>query len=136
MQILLRLVQALRPYLGQVAALFFCVLAVTATSLVTPSLIRSAIDDGLAKNSPEVLFVSAVTIVGVGLLRSLFNLGRRYVSEWLSNRVGYDFRNAMYEKIQRLPFSFHDQMQTGQLMSLCTEDVGSLARSFQAINVT
>jgi ATP-binding cassette subfamily B protein len=44
------------------------------------------------------------------------------------NRTGYDYRNALYDKIQRLPFGFHDQAQTGQLMSRCTEDVSSLSR--------
>ncbi|HEY6041496.1 MAG TPA: ABC transporter ATP-binding protein, partial [Anaerolineae bacterium] len=128
MQILLRLLRSLRPYLLQIATLVLSVLAVTLASLVTPSLIRSAIDDGLAKNSASALLASGVTIIGVGLVRALSNFVRRYLSEWLFNRVGYDFRNAMYDKIQRLSFSYHDQTQTGQLMSRCTEDVGSLAR--------
>jgi ATP-binding cassette subfamily B protein len=128
MQILLRLLRSLRPYLAQIGGLIFSVLAVTLSSLVTPSLIRSAIDDGLAKNSASALLASGVTIIGVGLVRALFNFSRRYLSEWIFNRVGYDFRNAMYDKIQRLSFSYHDQTQTGQLMSRCTEDVGALAR--------
>ncbi len=109
-------------------ALLVCVLAVTATSLVTPSLIRRAIDDGLAKNDPAALFNVGLVIVLVGLVRSLFNFGKRYLSEWLTNRTGYDFRNQLYDKIQRLSFTYHDQVQTGQLMSRCTEDVSSLSR--------
>jgi ATP-binding cassette subfamily B protein len=128
MEIILRLLRSLRPYRWQVAALLFCILAVTATSLVTPSLIRSAIDDGLAQNSPVALFSVGVTIAAIGLVRSLFNLGKRYLSEWLINLTGYDFRNALYDKIQRLSFAYHDQTQTGQLMSRCTEDVSSLSR--------
>jgi ATP-binding cassette subfamily B protein len=128
MKILLRLLASLDPYRLQLIALLFCVLAVTATSLVTPSLIRSAIDDGLAKSSPDALFVVAAMIAGVGLMRALFNFGRRYLAEWLINRTGYDFRNRMYDKIQRLSFTYHDQAQTGQLMSRCTEDISALSR--------
>jgi ATP-binding cassette subfamily B protein len=34
----------------------------------------------------------------------------------------------MYDKIQRLSFSYHDSAQTGQLMSRCTEDISALSR--------
>ncbi len=128
MRILLRLLKSLNPYRWQLGALVLLVIAVTAASLVTPSLIRTAIDDGLAKHSPDALFRVASIIVGVGMLRSFLNLARRYLSEWLINRTGYDFRNAMYDKIQRLSFAYHDQAQTGQLMSRCTEDISALSR--------
>ncbi len=128
MKILLRLVPALRPYGRQVALLLASVLATTAASLVTPRLIRAAIDDGLQAGHPAILAQAGLVIVLVGLARAGFNFGRRYLSEWLINRVGYDFRNALYDKIQRLPFAFHDQAQTGQLMSRCTEDVSALSR--------
>jgi ATP-binding cassette subfamily B protein len=128
MRILIRLLKSLNAYRGQLAALVLLVLGVTATSLVTPSLIRRAIDDGLAQNHPAALGQFALLIVGVGLLRALFGFARRYTAEWLINRTGNDFRNAMYDKIQRLSFSYHDSAQTGQLMSRCTEDISALSR--------
>lgn len=128
MKIIIRLLKTLNTYRWQMVALWLLVIAVTATSLVTPSLIQRAIDDGLAKNDPQALLSVGLIIVGVGLLRALFNFGKRYLSEWLTNQTGYDFRNALYDKIQRLSFSYHDQVQTGNLMSRCTEDVSSLSR--------
>ena len=117
MKILFRLIRSLNRYHWQVSALLFCVLGVTATSLVTPALIEQAIDDGLAKNDPQELLKVGLVIAGMGLVRSLFNFGKRYLSEWLTNRTGYDLRNRLYDKIQRLSFTYHDQAQTGQLMS-------------------
>jgi len=128
MKIIIRLLKTLNTYRWQLVALWLLVIAVTATSLVTPSLIQRAIDDGLAKNNPQALLSVGLIIVGVGLLRAVFNFGKRYLSEWLTNQTGYDFRNALYDKIQRLSFSYHDQVQTGNLMSRCTEDVSSLSR--------
>jgi len=129
MLILLRLLKALRPYLWQELLLVVCLLVVTATSLVTPGIIRNVIDQGLHDpNAAQAMAQAGLVIGGVGLVRSIFNFGKRYLSEWLINRTGYDFRNALYDKIQRLPFGFHDHTQTGQLMSRCTEDVSALAR--------
>lgn len=128
MQILIRLLQSLDAYRWQLSALVALVFGVTATQLVTPSLIRRAIDDGLARHDATALAQVALLIVGVGLLRALLGFARRYTAEWLINRTGYDFRNAMYDKIQRLSFSYHDSAQTGNLMSRCTEDISALSR--------
>ena len=128
MRILLRLFRSLAPYRLRVAILFVCILVVTGASLTIPALIRAAIDDGLSRNSPAALLSAGLAIVGAGLVRALFNFGRRYLSETLVNRLGYDFRNQMYDQIQRLSFSYHDQVQTGQLMSRCTEDITALSR--------
>ena len=128
MRILFRLLKSLDRYTWQILLLVVAVFVVTGASLVTPSLIQSAIDDGLTKNNPAALFSVGVTIVAVGLVRASFNFVRRYISERLTNSTAYDFRNRMYDKIQRLAFSYHDQTQTGQLMSRCTEDISALSR--------
>ncbi len=128
MKILFRLFQSLHLYLWQITALLLAVVVVTITSLFTPSLIQRAIDDGLTKNNPGALLNVGLVIVGIGFIRALFNLAKRYLSEWLTNQTGYDFRNALYDKIQRLSFTYHDSVQTGQLMSRCTEDVSALSR--------
>ena len=49
MRILFRLLRALRPYRSQVLLLLLCVLMVTVTSLVTPSIIQNVIDQGFGK---------------------------------------------------------------------------------------
>lgn len=128
MLILFRLLQALKPYRWQLAALIALVFGVTATSLVAPALIRHAIDEGLTQRDANALAQVALLIIGVGALRALLGFARRYTAEWLINRTGYDFRNAMYDKIQRLSFSYHDAVQTGNLMSRCTEDISALSR--------
>lgn len=127
MRILFRLLQSLNPYRWQVVGLMVSLLIVTVTSLVTPGIIKDVIDNGLAQG-PAALARAGLVIVLVGLARAVFNFVKRYIGEWLVNRTGYDYRNALYDKIQRLPFGFHDHTQTGQLMSRCTEDVSALTR--------
>ncbi len=127
MQILFRLLKSLHPYTWHVIGLLVALLIVTTTSLVTPGIIKDVIDNGLTQG-PTALARAGPVIVLVGLARAVFNFVKRYLGEWLVNRTGYDYRNALYDKIQRLPFGFHDHTQTGQLMSRCTEDVSSLTR--------
>lgn len=123
-----RVSRLLAPYRRQMLLLALCTLGTTATSLVTPALIRSAIDNGLGGHDAGALLNAGAAIVGIGLLRFVVNLGKRYLSDWMVHHVGYDLRNALYDKIQRLSFRYHDQTQTGQLMSRCTEDVTAVSR--------
>ncbi len=48
------------------------------------------------------------------------------MAESLSQNVAFDFRNELFEKIQRLSFTYHDQNRTGQLMVRATDDVEKL----------
>lgn len=128
MQKLLRLRGFLRPYWKQFALAVACLAATTVLSLMIPSLIRQVVDVGLGQRDTGFMAVAGLAIVGVGLVRAAFNLGQRYLAEWIANRVVYDLRNALYERIQRLPFGYHDQAQTGQLMSRFIEDIATVQR--------
>ena len=44
----------------------------------------------------------------------------------MSQDLAFDFRNELFEKIQRLSFSYHDRNRTGQLMIRATDDVEKL----------
>lgn len=72
------------------------------------------------------LFGALAAIVLFSIARALFSFLRGYFSEKLSQNLAYDFRNELYEKIQRLSFSYHDRNQTGQLMIRATDDVEKL----------
>jgi ATP-binding cassette, subfamily B, multidrug efflux pump len=46
-----------------------------------------------------------------------------YWSEVTSQGIAYELRNAIFEKLQNLSFSYHDRSQTGKLMTRMTSDV-------------
>ena len=129
----LRLLAFLAPYKRRTAVAVFCVFASGATMLVMPQLIGWAIDYGLgleeqdgervATGEMKYLFVAAAALMGAAVARGAFGYGQTYLGEWLSQRVAYDIRNQIYDRLQRLSYAYHDQQQTGQLMSRATQDV-------------
>ncbi|HLO16778.1 MAG TPA: ABC transporter ATP-binding protein, partial [Anaerolineales bacterium] len=128
MKHLLRIQVFLKPYFWQILTTLVMLLILTGLNLVVPSIIRSVIDDGLARGQKLYLIRSAFLLLGLGLGSAILNLGNRYLSEWIAARVGYDLRNRMYDHIQYLPFTYHDHAQSGQLISRCIEDVRSIER--------
>ena len=53
----------------------------------------------------------------------MFAFGQTYLSEWIGQKVAYDIRNRIYDRLQRLSYAYHDQQQTGETMSRATQDV-------------
>ncbi|HEY1012496.1 MAG TPA: ABC transporter ATP-binding protein [Herpetosiphonaceae bacterium] len=123
-----RLMAYLKPYPRQAALAYGATVVTMLLSIIIPQLLKSAIDNGLRDKAGKALFWSAAIILGVAVVRGLFAFLQRYYGEWLSYRVAYDLRNAYYDKVQRLPFSFHDRSQTGDLMSRATSDITETER--------
>ncbi len=67
-----------------------------------------------------------LVILGVGLLRALLMLGRRFISGKQALAVEWDMRDALYARLLRLSFGYYDRHQTGQLMSRATVDLQTI----------
>ena len=103
-------------------------LILTGFNLLVPRIIQNVIDQGLVQGQTVQLVRSALLLFALGLGSAILSLGNRYGSEWIAARVGYDLRNRMYDHIQHLPFTYHDHVQSGQLISRCIEDVRAIER--------
>jgi ATP-binding cassette subfamily B protein len=138
MHVLIRLLSFLRPYKRRVIFAWLCVCGASLFVLVSPQLVAWAIDTGLkvriegvdgadktgvALGSTHTLVIAALAIVGAAAARGVFAYGQTYLAEWISQRVAYDLRNAIYDHLQRLSYAYHDRAQTGQIMSRATQDV-------------
>lgn len=74
-------------------------------------------------NGESLLVSAALFIVIFAVVRGIFSFVQSYMAEKTSQGVAFDFRNDLFERIQRLSFSYYDQNQTGQLMIRATDDV-------------
>ncbi len=116
----------LRPYILQITLAAIMLFLLTAIDMIFPAVIQQVVDRGLTGGERSFIFVAAVVLLGLGLLKAGIGFGNRYTSEWLAHHIAYDLRNQLYDHIQRLSFSYHDHTQSGQLISRCIEDVRSL----------
>ena len=130
----LRLLAFLGPYKRRTALAFFCVIASGGAIVAMPQLIRWAIDYGVGAGDRHLLVVAAAAIIAAAIVRGVFAYGQTYLGEWISQRVAYDIRNRIYDRLQSLSYAYHDKQQTGQLMSRATQDVEAV-RWFVAMGV-
>ncbi len=74
----------------------------------------------------EPIYWAMLFIVVFSVARGLFAFAQAFLAQKVSQDVAFDFRNELFEKIQRLSFSYHDRNRTGQLMIRATDDVEKL----------
>jgi ATP-binding cassette, subfamily B, bacterial len=123
MHIFWRTVALFWKYWPRALITYLCLLAGAALSLAIPNLTGQAVDLALSSSRIFVLVLIAAGVAVAGLLRSVSSYWLSYLSEYLSQKVAYDLRNQFYTRLQRLSYAFHDQSQTGQLMSRATIDI-------------
>ena len=83
---------------------------------------KRIIDDGILAGDEEMLwqlmlqFALAVLLMAVGVLGFMFSASR------LGERVQYDLRQKMFDRLQELSLSYYDRTPVGWLMSRLTSD--------------
>src|SRR5713101_5226535 len=126
MRTLLRVLPYYKKYRWLMIAGYVAVIGNAFFNLAVPSLIGIAVDQGVGKQDVgQLVFLSAM-IVAASALRGLFAFGQNYLGETAAQGGSYQLRRALYVHIQQLSFSFHDQAQTGDLLTRSMSDVEQL----------
>ena len=121
-----RLLQFLRPYrwsLGVSALLAILSQGAAIGVLVLTGFVVDELSGGRDQRRLTFLILA---ILGVGVVKALLMLGRRFISGKQALAVEWDMRDALYARLLRLSFGFYDRHQTGQLMSRATVDLQTI----------
>lgn len=104
--------------------------------LSIPRLLGQAVDQAQStltiagEGAQQALFWTAATLLIVSVARGFFTLVQNYYSESVGHHVGYELRLAFYDKVQRLSYSYHDRMHSGDLITLGLLDLDGLRMFF------
>lgn len=122
-QLLWRAYRYLRPYRRQVVAAYLILLLTNLLALTIPQFIRWIVDEGIRQRNLLLLGWSVGGLLGLTLAKGVFTYWQHRGVEVASQGVAYDLRNAIYDKLAALSFSYHDRTETGQLLSRAVQDV-------------
>ena len=92
--------------------------------LMIPRLLGQAVDQAettlttAGEGAHQALIWTAATLLFVSVARGLLTLVQNYYSESVAHQVGYELRLAFYDKVQRLSYSYHDRVHSGDLITL------------------
>ncbi len=121
-------------------------LAVSLSEMITPKLITLTVDSiiedkpidasaaagklairlGGAEYLREHMWIMAVAIIIMALIMGVFKYLAGYFGTAASETLTERTRNSLYFKIERLPFSWHTENPSGDIIQRCTSDVETL----------
>ncbi|HLM63446.1 MAG TPA: ABC transporter ATP-binding protein [Acidimicrobiales bacterium] len=119
---IVRLWPFMRAHRHDVRLAFGMSMAGMAVTAITPVVQKVIVDDVITNHS-RALAPWLALLVAAGLFGFVAAYIRRFVGGRVALAVQFDLRNAVYERLQRLDFASHDQLQTGQLVSRASSDV-------------
>jgi ATP-binding cassette subfamily B protein len=123
-----RYIPYMRPYLGLVIIFGLAQLGSLAAAASIPKVIQLIIDGPIAHHQLSQLFPMAGLLVVIGLIEFGLVYVRRNYAGVASLRMETDLRNDFYAHLQDLQVSFHDNWQSGQLLSRAISDIATVRR--------
>ena len=139
----------------------FCVgilstMMVTLTGMLAPQIIRLALDNVIMSQSTEGLnrayvgllqalggveylkanlWVLALVLLGIAVVAFAAQYLFRVSNTWGAETLTKNMRDSLFDRIARLPFSWHMRNHTGDIIQRCTSDVETL-KNFIAEQMT
>ena len=123
-----RLRPYLRPYRKQLTIMVTAALAVEAADIAVPLVTKSVIDGAIAHHERGLLLPLGLLAIALGAASAGLSLIRRWVQGNAVADLEKTIRDDLYAHLQRLEPAFHDEWQSGQLLSRATTDLGSIRR--------
>lgn len=118
----------LRRYYLQLALMLAAAITAAGAEIAIPLLIKGIIDGPIAHGNARALLPLGLAATALGVLQAALNLYRRWVQASAVTSLEQSMRDALYAHLQRLHAGFHDDWQSGQLLSRATTDLAAIRR--------
>jgi ATP-binding cassette subfamily B protein len=102
--------------------------AVEAANITIPLLAKVVIDDAITRHERGLLLPVGLLAIGLGTASATLSLIRRWIQGNAVADMEKTIRDDLYRHLQRLDPAFHDEWQSGQLLSRATADLGAIRR--------
>jgi ATP-binding cassette subfamily B protein len=113
-------------YRGRYALGIACLIATGTLAMLIPFMLKHAVDAIAAGGGVESVSWLAVGIIVIAVLQGVVRTFSRFVIFNVGRDIEYDLRNDLFEHLERLPLSYYQGQQTGDLMSRLVNDITAI----------
>lgn len=138
-----RLLGYLKPYRWRLLAVFGLAILSTAFSIVSPKILGKAttkLFEGImlkyqqvpgARVDFEYILQILLFLVGLYIFSACFSYLQQYLMAGIAQKTVYDLRQAVQDKLNRLPLKYFDARPHGEILSRVTNDVDNIGSTLQ-----
>jgi len=133
----------LRPHLGALALALAAAIGEGVANLLDPWPLKIVLDNVLRSHPTHgwlnhlifssvgqdpyaILKFAVLAVLVIALADALCSYAEKYLTTSVGQWVMHDLRRTLYSHIQRLSLAYHDQKQTGDLISRVTSDIDAI----------
>lgn len=103
-----------------------CVVLSSTFQLLSPWVLKFAIDDLARAVTRQKLITYAALLLAVSCVRAIFLFLMRRIIIGASREIEYDVRNDFFARLQEMPLAYYQARRTGDLMSRATNDLNAV----------
>ena len=139
-----KLISYLSPY--KLAVLLVIVFAIGSSvfNIVGPKILGNAttkIFEGLVSkvsNSGggidfDAIFRTLTILASLYIISSIFSFIQTFITSDISQKVSYNLRKSISEKINKLPLNYYDKKTNGEVLSRVTNDIDAISQNLNQI---
>ncbi|WP_138750785.1 ABC transporter ATP-binding protein [Paenibacillus sinopodophylli] len=141
---MMMLLSYLSPFRWRLAAVAFLAVGATLFNIVGPKILATAIDELVAgisrtmqgeSHAIDFHFIGMIIIflAGLYLLGAMFSYIQGHVMADVATKISYSLRNAVMNKINRMPLGYFHRNSQGDVLSRMTNDVDTMEQSLSQI---
>jgi len=137
--------QLLRPHRKALALGLVAIAGESIADLLTPWPLKIVLDNVLGQKhikshgwldaviqrtaghgAMQILEFACIAVLAIAVLDAICTYGDKYITTSVGQWVTHDLRSRLYAQVQRLSLTYHDQNQTGDLISRVTTDIDAV----------
>ncbi|QWH17844.1 ABC transporter ATP-binding protein [Bacillus mycoides] len=136
-----KLLQYLKPYKLSILVVILFAIGSAAFTIVGPKILGNAttkLFEGLVSKvsgapgaAIDFTYIGNIVILllGLYLLSTAFGIIQGYIISGVAQKVSYNFRKEIDEKINRMPLNYFDKTTHGEVLSRITNDVDTVSQT-------
>ncbi|MGD1979919.1 MAG: ABC transporter ATP-binding protein, partial [Akkermansiaceae bacterium] len=129
MSSVLRVIGYLKRYPLLGGSQFVCATLMALSVIIFPSTVGYVMDEIIPNASRHHEFAFWIFVAAIGFFaKDGLNCARIILNNHFEQKVIFDIRSDLYQKIQRLPLRWFDSRRTGDIMTRVVEDVTAMER--------
>jgi ATP-binding cassette subfamily B protein len=106
-------------FIADMAASFM----ISAIALIYPIITRLMLNTYIPGKDFRMIWILSASVLGLYLLRALLRFFVQYYGHMMGTKMQAQMRADMFAHLEKLPFSYYDNHETGKIMSRMTTDL-------------
>jgi subfamily B ATP-binding cassette protein MsbA len=118
-----RLLVFLYPYKGRLSIAIFCMVVLGACTAAMAWAMKPILDEALPGKNADLIYIMPAVVIGLYTVKGAAYFGQAFQMGYIGQRVIFDLRNLLYERLTEQSLGFFAHRKTGELLARLSYDV-------------